>query len=46
VECRFFGGMTVEQTATALGISTPTVVRGWTMAQAWLRNALDEAGAP
>jgi RNA polymerase sigma factor (TIGR02999 family) len=40
VECRFFGGMTVEQTATALGLSTPTVVRGWAMAQAWLRRAL------
>jgi RNA polymerase sigma factor (TIGR02999 family) len=42
VECRFFGGMTVEQTARALGLSTPTVVRGWAMAQAWLRHILDE----
>lgn len=40
VECRFFGGMTVDQTARALGLSTATVVRGWTMAQAWLRNDL------
>ena len=36
VECRFFGGMTVEETAVALGVSTPTVKRGWAMAKAWL----------
>jgi RNA polymerase sigma factor (TIGR02999 family) len=40
VECRFFGGMTIEQTAEALGVSTPTVTRGWAMAQAWLRTTL------
>jgi RNA polymerase sigma factor (TIGR02999 family) len=45
VECRFFGGMTVEQTAHALGLSTPTVVRGWAVAQAWLRGTLGEAHA-
>ena len=45
VECRFFGGMTVEQTAVALGLSTATVTRGWTMAQAWLRRELDESPA-
>jgi RNA polymerase sigma factor (TIGR02999 family) len=45
VECRFFGGMTVEQTAYALGLSTPTVVRGWAVAQAWLRGTLGEAHA-
>jgi RNA polymerase sigma factor (TIGR02999 family) len=33
VECRFFGGMTIEETAVALGISTATVSRGWAMAQ-------------
>jgi RNA polymerase sigma factor (TIGR02999 family) len=43
VECRFFGGMTVEQTAIALGISTATVTRSWSMAQAWLRQHLGEA---
>jgi RNA polymerase sigma factor (TIGR02999 family) len=42
VECRFFGGMTIEQTATALGLSTATVTRGWVMAQAWLRRDLGE----
>jgi RNA polymerase sigma factor (TIGR02999 family) len=36
VECRFFGGMTVEETAAALGVSTATVSRGWALAQARL----------
>jgi len=40
VECRFFGGMTVEQTAEALGFSTATVVRRWAMARAWLHREL------
>jgi RNA polymerase sigma factor (TIGR02999 family) len=40
VECRFYGGMTVEDTATALGISTATVKRGSAMAQAWLYRDL------
>ena len=33
VECRYFGGMTVEETSVALGISTATVSRGWALAQ-------------
>lgn len=45
VECRFFGGMTVEQTALALGLSTATVTRGWAMARAWLRRALGDTGS-
>jgi RNA polymerase sigma factor (TIGR02999 family) len=45
VECRFFGGMTIEQTAHALGLSTATVTRGWAMAQAWLRRRLGHAAA-
>lgn len=40
VECRFFGGMTIEETAEALGISPATVKRGWAMAQAWLYRDL------
>ena len=40
VECRFFGGMTIKQTAAALGISAATVERGWVMAQAWLYREL------
>ena len=33
IECRYFGGMTVQETAEALGISTATVSRGWGLAQ-------------
>ncbi|MEM6785257.1 MAG: ECF-type sigma factor [Bacteroidota bacterium] len=36
VECRFFADMTIEETAAAVGVSTPTVKRSWRMAQAWL----------
>jgi RNA polymerase sigma factor (TIGR02999 family) len=42
VECRFFAGMTVEQTALALGLSTASVTRGWAMARAWLRRDLGD----
>ena len=41
VECRFFGGMTVEETALALGISKATVKRGWSVAQAWLFRTMN-----
>lgn len=40
VECRFFGGLTIEDTATALGISPRTVKRDWAMAQAWLHREI------
>lgn len=40
VECRFFGGLTVEETARALDISPRTVKRDWAMAQAWLHREL------
>jgi RNA polymerase sigma factor (TIGR02999 family) len=46
VECRFFGGMTVEQTAVALDISTATVMRGWGMARAWLHRELRTEPGP
>ena len=36
VELRFFGGLTVEETAEVLGISSRTVEREWSMARAWL----------
>ena len=36
VELRFFGGLTVEETATVLGISPKTVKREWSMAKSWL----------
>ncbi len=40
VECRFFGGLTIEETAKALNISEPTVNRDWKMARAWLNKEL------
>jgi RNA polymerase sigma factor (TIGR02999 family) len=40
VECRFFGGMTIEDTAEALGVAPATVCRGWAMAKAWLYRDL------
>lgn len=43
VECRFFGGLTIEETAAVLGISEATVSRDWTRARAWLNRELGEA---
>jgi RNA polymerase sigma-70 factor, ECF subfamily len=40
VECRFFGGMSVEETAEALDIAVATVKRDWTIARAWLNREL------
>jgi RNA polymerase sigma factor (TIGR02999 family) len=40
VECRFFGGMTLEDTASALGISPRTAQRDWIFARAWLRREM------
>jgi RNA polymerase sigma factor (TIGR02999 family) len=42
IECRFFGGLTLAETAKALGISTATVSRDWRMAKAWLNRELSE----
>lgn len=42
VECRFFGGMTIQDTAKALGIAPATVTRGWSMAKAWLYRDLKQ----
>jgi RNA polymerase sigma factor (TIGR02999 family) len=42
VEMRFFGGLSVEETAEALGVSAVTVMREWRMAKAWLYNSLNE----
>lgn len=41
VECRFFGGMSVAETAEALGTSVRTVEREWTRARVYLRRALE-----
>ena len=40
VELRFFGGLTVEETAQVIGVSNATVERGWRTARAWLQTAL------
>ena len=40
VECRFFAGLSIEETAAALGTSPATVKRDWAMAQAWLYRDL------
>jgi RNA polymerase sigma factor (TIGR02999 family) len=40
VELRFFGGLTVEETAVVIGASDRTVKRDWQMARAWLRREL------
>lgn len=40
VELRFFGGMTIEETAEFLGVSFNTVVRDWEMARAWLYRSI------
>lgn len=42
VEYRFFGGMTVEETASALNVSPATVKREWATARAWLNRELQE----
>jgi RNA polymerase sigma-70 factor (ECF subfamily) len=41
VELRFFGGLTVEETAGVLGISTKTVKRDWSLARAWLQTQIE-----
>lgn len=43
VECRFFAGMTVEETAAALQVAPRTVDRAWQRAKAWLYRELHEA---
>lgn len=40
VECRFFGGMSIEETAEALDVSAATVKREWALARAWLNREL------
>ena len=42
VELRFFGGLTIEETAEVLGISHATVERDWNLARAWLRRELSK----
>jgi RNA polymerase sigma factor (TIGR02999 family) len=44
VELRFFGGLTVEETSAALGISEATTKRDWSLAKAWLTRELRRGG--
>ncbi|MEZ5066045.1 MAG: ECF-type sigma factor [bacterium] len=44
VECRFFAGLTEEETAAALGTSVRTVQRDWLRARIWLKKLLEEGG--
>jgi len=46
VELRYFGGLTVEETAEVVGLSPATVKRQWTLARAWLKRALEGEAAP
>lgn len=43
VECRVFGGLTVEETGDALGLSPATVKRRWSLARAWLYQELTKS---
>ncbi len=43
VECRFYGGLSIDETAAALGITTRTVNRDWQFARAWLHDYLKQA---
>jgi RNA polymerase sigma-70 factor, ECF subfamily len=40
IELRFFGGLTIEETAEAMGVSHATVERDWSFARAWLRREM------
>ncbi len=44
LEMRFFGGLSVEETAEVLGVAPNTVIRDWNFARAWLRRGLRGAG--
>ena len=44
VELRFFGGLSIEETAEAVGVSPATIKREWALARAWLKRELDDAG--
>jgi len=44
IEMRFFGGLSIEETAEALKVSPATVRRDWSLARAWLRRELKKGG--
>ena len=45
IELRFFGGLSVEETASVLKVSVDTVMRDWKLAKAWLQRELQAPGA-
>jgi RNA polymerase sigma factor (TIGR02999 family) len=45
VECRFFGGLSIAETAAALDVSSRTVKSDWTLARAWLYETLHGSGS-
>ncbi|MCC6365607.1 MAG: sigma-70 family RNA polymerase sigma factor, partial [Bryobacterales bacterium] len=46
VELRYFAGLTIEETAEVIGVSTPTVKRDWLVARAFLQRALGAGPEP
>jgi RNA polymerase sigma factor (TIGR02999 family) len=45
VELRYFGGLSIEETAEALGVHPNTVIRDWSLAKVWLKRELSHKGA-
>jgi len=43
VELRFFGGLSIEETADVLKVSPGTVMREWTFARAWLKSQMKQS---
>jgi RNA polymerase sigma factor (sigma-70 family) len=46
IELRFFGGLSVEETATVLKVSPETVMRDWRLAKAWLQREMRGDAGP
>ncbi len=46
VELRYFGGLTIDETAETLGVGSTTVEDDWAFARAWLRRTLGGGGTP
>lgn len=46
VELRYFGGLSIQETSDALGVSEATIKRDWAIARAWLHREMNEADRP